>query len=64
MLQAVTKAGGTTEHAALKKVEVLRRRPDGSQETIPVNLKSILRGEAEDLVLEDGDVVVVPETYF
>jgi polysaccharide export outer membrane protein len=64
ILQAITKAGGTTERAALKKVELLRRRSDGSQEIIPVDMKAILNGQAEDFVLLDGDVVHVPETYF
>ncbi len=64
VLQAVTKAGGPTERAALRKVELLRRNDDGSQQVIPVDLKAVLRGGAEDPVLADGDVVVVPETYF
>ena len=31
---------------------------------IDVNLKKILKGKREDLLLEDKDVVVVPETIF
>lgn len=64
LLQAIAKAGGTTDRAALKKVQLLRRREDGSQETIPIDLKAIMRGQVEDPVLQDGDVVVVQETYF
>ncbi|MFQ5766566.1 MAG: polysaccharide biosynthesis/export family protein [Acidobacteriota bacterium] len=64
VLQAITKAGGATQRAALKKIEILRRRQDGGQQVIPVNLKAIRKGRAEDLILQDGDVVVVPETYF
>jgi len=64
LLQAIAKAGGTTDRAAVRKVQLLRRRTDGSQETIPIDLKAIMRGQVEDPVLQDGDVVVVQETYF
>jgi protein involved in polysaccharide export with SLBB domain len=64
VLQAITKAGGPSERAALRKVELLRRAADGSQAAIPVDLKAVMKGNAEDPVLQDGDVVVVPETYF
>ena len=64
LLQAIAKAGGTTDRAAVRKVQLLRRREDGSQETIPIDLKAIMRGQVEDPVLQDGDVVVVQETYF
>jgi polysaccharide export outer membrane protein len=64
VLQAITKAGGATERAALKKVELLRLGADGSKKTIHVDVKAILQGRAEDIVLQDADVIHVPETYF
>lgn len=64
LLQAIAKAGGTTDRAAVRKVQLLRRLPDGSQETLAIDLKAIMKGQAEDLILQDGDVVVVQETYF
>ena len=64
LLQAITKAGGLTARAARKKVEILRRTAGGGQETIPIDLKMVMRGQARDPVLQDGDVVVVRETYF
>ncbi|MFQ5669648.1 MAG: polysaccharide biosynthesis/export family protein [Acidobacteriota bacterium] len=64
VLQAITKAGGASDRAALKKVELLRQLPDGSQETLALDLKAIMRGEAEDPVLRDGDVIIIRETYF
>jgi hypothetical protein len=48
----------------VRKVQLLRRREDGSQETISIDLKAVMRGELEDPVLQSGDVVVVQETYF
>ena len=64
LLQAVARAGGLTERANLRGVHVLRKQPDGSQKRIPIDLKDIRKGKADDLVLEEGDVVVIPETFF
>lgn len=64
LLQAVARAGGLTERANLRGVHVLRKNADGTQKRIPVDLKDIRKGKADDLVLEEGDVVVIPETFF
>jgi polysaccharide export outer membrane protein len=64
LLQAVARAGGLTERANLRGVHILRKTGAGSQSQIPVNLRMIRKGKADDIVLEDGDVVVVPETFF
>ena len=64
LLQAIAKAGGTTERASLKAIQILRRGSDGTQSEIPVNLKRIRHGKDPDPVLQEGDVVVVPETFF
>ncbi len=64
LLQAVARAGGLTERANLRGVHILRKTTSGGQRQIPVNLRMIRKGKADDIVLEDGDVVVVPETFF
>ena len=64
LLHAIARAGGLTERANLKGVHVLRKAADGTQVRIPVNLRDIRKGKADDVPLEDGDVVVVPETFF
>jgi len=64
VLQAIAKAGGTTERASLKGIKILRRGTDGTQTDLPVNLKRIRQGKQPDPLLEEGDVVVVPETFF
>jgi protein involved in polysaccharide export with SLBB domain len=58
VLESITTAGGPTAEADLKTVRV--RRKDG--ETMSLNLyKTILQGDlAQDLVLNDGDVVYLP----
>ncbi|PYS96030.1 MAG: hypothetical protein DMF50_06410 [Acidobacteria bacterium] len=48
LLQAIAKAGGTTERASLKAIQILRRGSDGTQSEIPVNLKRIRHGRDPD----------------
>jgi len=63
LLQAVARAGGLTERANLRGVHVLRKQADGSQKRIPVDLKDIRKGKADELLLQEGDVFVIPETF-
>lgn len=55
--------GGATEFGYPKSVRVLRNAPDGSKKTVEVNVQDILeRGDFDqDLPLQDGDVIIVPE---
>ncbi|MBE3110912.1 MAG: polysaccharide biosynthesis/export family protein [Acidobacteria bacterium] len=61
LLQAIAQAGGTTEWA--KKSRVMIKRKDnktGKEMKINVNLKNMINGKIADIVLEEGDVVIVP----
>ncbi len=64
LLQAVARAGGLTERANLRDAHVLRQDGKGGQQRIPVNLRDIRKGKTSDLILQEGDVVVIPETFF
>jgi polysaccharide export outer membrane protein len=64
LLRAITKAGGTTERAAERRVQVLRRQADGGQSVIPIDLRKVRSGKIPDPVLEREDVVDVPEAFF
>ena len=64
LLQAIARAGGTTERANLKAVQILRKKSGDSQTLLTVNLKRIRKGKDPDPILRDGDIVVVPETFF
>jgi polysaccharide export outer membrane protein len=64
VLKAITLAGGTTDRASEKKVQIIRTGPGGERKTILVNLKKIKKGKAEDPVLERDDLVLVPEAFF
>lgn len=61
LVQAIAQAGGTTEWA--KKTKILIKRTDkrtGQEVRFNVNLKKMINGKINDLVLEQGDVVIVP----
>jgi len=64
VLKAITIAGGTTDRAALKRVQILRTDPDGNRVTLLVNLRQVKKGTAEDPILQKDDIVLVPEAFF
>lgn len=64
VLKAITLAGGTTERAAQKKVQVIRTDDGGERTILQVNLVAIKRGKVEDPILEPDDLVLVPEGFF
>lgn len=61
VVQALSMAGGTTAFAAVNKIKVLRRA-NGGQTTIPFRYADIEKGRnlEQNIVLQSGDVVVVP----
>ena len=61
LLQAIAQAGGPTEWAKKSKVVIKRKdRKTDKEIKIRVNLKSMIGGKIADIVLEEGDVVIVP----
>lgn len=62
-LQGITLAGGLTAVARGDSV-VLTRRVDGALKRFNVPVESITEGEAEDIPLEPGDILFVPERIF
>lgn len=63
VLQAVTTAGGFTKIANPRKVRVVRTHGT-EREIIHVNINEITNGEKGDFILQPGDTVVVPESFF
>ncbi|MDA8016058.1 MAG: polysaccharide export protein [Thermoanaerobaculia bacterium] len=63
VLTAVAKAGGLTETAA-DKITIQRLTESGERREIVVDFQRILNGRAPDLPLEDGDLLVVKESFF
>jgi polysaccharide export outer membrane protein len=64
VLKAITLAGGTTDRAAEKKVQIIRTDGEGSRVTLNVNLRKIKRGKLEDPILQKDDLVLIPESFF
>jgi polysaccharide biosynthesis/export protein len=61
LLQAIAQAGGPTEWAKTSKVMIKRKdKKTGNEMKILANLKSMINGRVADIILEEGDVVIVP----
>jgi polysaccharide export outer membrane protein len=65
VLEAITLAGGFNGTAAPSGVKVLRRGPDGRQDTISLDLSGAVPKD-KSFRVEDGDTVMVPKgnTFF
>jgi polysaccharide export outer membrane protein len=63
VMQALSLAGGLTPFASKSRIIVLRRDEAGKQKKIPFNYSSVEDGNNLDsnIILQGGDVVVVPE---
>jgi polysaccharide export outer membrane protein len=59
-LEAITLAGGFTDRAAPAGARILRKMPDGSQQTIDVNLSGS-DPRAREILLAEGDTLIVPK---
>jgi len=63
--QAVSLAGGCTRIANESNVRLIRRMGDGSRKTFVVDLARVVGGHPEeDVPLQPGDVLYVPESFF
>ena len=59
LTDAILAAGGVTPDADVKRVTV-SRSAGGTQALIEVDYERVLRGEAENIAMRDGDIVNVP----
>ena len=64
LLQAIAAAGGLSERAAQKGIVLVRNHPGGAQEILKIDLKAVRKGKEPNIVLEIGDSIYVPETFF
>ena len=64
LLQAIADAGGLAEGAKESAVMITRKDKAGKEQKIKVNLKDIIKGKKKDVVLQEGDVVYVPESFW
>jgi polysaccharide export outer membrane protein len=65
VVELVTKAGGITDIGKGSAVTVTRTQPDGTRKVFTIDVDSIIKGKkdskSEDILLEAGDNVYVPE---
>ncbi len=64
VLRAIAYAGGFSQFANRKHVDVLRSGANGVQEKMTVNVKAIEDGKKQDLPLRPGDTIIVPRRIF
>jgi polysaccharide biosynthesis/export protein len=66
VLDVVVAAGGLSQFAAGNRAKVVRTLPDGTTREIKVRLQDLMsRGAvAENILLQPGDILVVPESWF
>jgi len=64
LLQAIADAGGLAEGAKEGSITITRKDKAGKEEKIKVNLKAVIKGKKKDIVLQEGDVVFVPESFW
>jgi polysaccharide biosynthesis/export protein len=59
---AIQEAGGITQQANVREIQVRRLNPNGAALTIAVNFWELLQGGDlnQDLPLQDGDTIVIP----
>jgi len=63
VLQAVAMAGGLGRRAK-GKVKVVRATHGMQKRTFEINLSKVIEGKAADFALQEGDIVVVPKSFF
>jgi polysaccharide export outer membrane protein len=64
LLRAIAIAGGLNDRASKRGVQVKRRADTGEETIMKVDFGKILSGEAPDVILQEGDVIVVKESFF
>ena len=64
LLQAIAGAGGPAEGAKQSAITIKRTDRTGKQLQFKVNLKDIIKGKKQDILLQEGDVINVPESFW
>ena len=64
VMRAIALAGGLNFGAALSKVVVIRRTPDGEHVEMQMDLKKVMHGKEKDIALASDDVLWVPSNGF
>ncbi len=63
ILAAIARAGGLSDRAS-KSLLIKRQHRGSAEQEVKVDYRAIVRGKAPDVPLEEGDVIVVKESFF
>ena len=61
LMQAISLAGGLTPEAQQRKVKLIRETASGRQ-TVEIDVQAIVESRAQDIPIEPGDIIMVPES--
>ena len=65
LLDVMIEVGGLTKFAAGNSAKIVRRLPDGREESIPVRFDALMNGAIKDNVaMRPGDVLIIPQSLF
>lgn len=61
--RAILKAGGFSDFANMKRVQIVRKTPEGATRTIEVNLRNVFEEGRidEDVAVQPNDLIIVPK---
>ena len=62
-MNACILAGGFDRFAAPNRAKIIRKKDDGTNEIIKINLDDVREGRERDPILKPGDRIHIPETY-
>jgi polysaccharide biosynthesis/export protein len=63
LLKAIARAGGL-QRASKSGVKIKRKNASGKESILEVNLDEILSGKKPDIPLQDGDLIIIKESFF
>ncbi len=64
LMKLISEAGGFTAIAAPNRVKIVRKAKTGGISTKVLDVRKVMDGKEEDLLLEPNDLLVVPESFF
>ncbi|EQD42200.1 outer membrane polysaccharide export protein, partial [mine drainage metagenome] len=65
LLDVMIDVGGLTKFAAGNDAKIIRRLPDGKEQTIPVRLGNLMNGTIKDnMPMRPGDILIIPQSLF
>lgn len=65
VLDVMIDVGGLTKFAAGNSAKIVRRLPDGQEQSIPVRLGELMGGEIKyNVVMRPGDILIIPQSLF